>query len=1195
MNSYKKFLLMFFLATPAVKADIFEWFGLKQGDASLEVVLGAEKKTEFEILKKDLEALEAKENAFWQEYAAKIDTIKAQINVVESNLQQYPSNQEKKFLEKKLFVLRTIKQIGSNLKSTFKEVIANQKKHVVILENYLKDPEFVSLQLEKKSFHSFSDLQALNEQIAGEEEKHQVFISEKNEILLDLINRKKKNGAAEALYRTKLQEQADFAQGKITQEMIPDLLDIRYYGQLLDVQLAQFFYEKELTLLTIKEKEVALARVTSQLDIIEKKIEALKNKRDLMARISLRIDEKDVFFAKAQLAEKKKEHLNKTEAYTQNIDLLLEREAAEKELLRNLTKEYNTSIEDSSQLAEWVAEPTSWQSYLALTHVGSKREETAILERAIDLLRAQNELEKAEFSQVELAAQIVDSWYKVKHQRFRTNDDFAKEIKNYSVTNTELEREKIVYEDKRQTATNKLNVQNKELSNIQELLKKLPATRSTLFKGQFEQYQQVNQFLQQAQLFIERQVKITGELISVYSKLLVSLSKSRRQIASVTAELQRVNLWQRSGRAISLTGLTNIVPDLLIFAGDFKTQAISFFDEINRAFFIKKIINLVHNPLLLLILILKVLAALIFFVLMRRCLPLLSVFFSQTSKEMQSAYVMSLMLSMGCQFLQKHFLGIFLWAVGFFYYGMNPVAEMPSIIWYALSIPYLLYLTHQLVAYYVRFNKEHQYVFFQETFQDRFVVFLHWFLDATIIIFLFREVFILTTYSKSELPDILLAFYSIIVRILLLTLIRKEDLLSIISLKNPWSAAVWRSIDRYYYLMLAGFVIIMIMMDPHIGGYNNLVYYIVWGIIGTLLTIKLFYELYLFCRRSASLFFFSSDGETLKERYQYSKVLYGFSLLFFFLAFTAVTFLLIAWIWGRPLSLERIIHFFMNDRLTIAGSSGQIQKLSIFDLIKTFAYIPFSLFVGFVIERFMVNKLFSVLLVNPGVHNAVSTITYYIVVISVITIGLWIEGFGFVIAFYIAPILLGIAWSMRDVFNDFVAYFVILIQRPLKVGDYIEIDETTRGVVRNITPRAVVLRRKRGFCVIIPNSRITRETITNWDYHLNYIACPDITLVIPYRFDPKKVKEMLYQAAQMTGNVLKNPSPLVRLDEFAEHGFEFMVRVYTASENTLLQWEISSDVRLSLVQALREQGVEIAAPVRIIRTVNDTVPPIGSV
>ncbi|MFS8506895.1 MAG: hypothetical protein LVQ75_02055 [Candidatus Babeliales bacterium] len=52
--------------------------------------------------------------------------------------------------------------------------------------------------------------------------------------------------------------------------MIPDLLDIRYYAQLLDVQLAQSFYEKELTLLKIKEKEVALVTVTSQLDIIEK-------------------------------------------------------------------------------------------------------------------------------------------------------------------------------------------------------------------------------------------------------------------------------------------------------------------------------------------------------------------------------------------------------------------------------------------------------------------------------------------------------------------------------------------------------------------------------------------------------------------------------------------------------------------------------------------------------------------------------------------------------------------------------------------------------------------------------------------------------------------------------------------------------------------------------------------------------------
>lgn len=1195
MNSYKKILLLLLLSSYSVQADIFEWFGLKQSDASLEVVLGAEKKTEFGLLKKDLETLESKETAFWQEHTAKIDTIKAQINVVESDLQQYPSLQEKKFLEKKLIILKTIRQTGSNLKSIWKEIVANEKKHIGVLENYIKDPEFVSLQLDKKSFNSCADLQLLNEQIAGEEEKYQVLISEKNEILLDLVNRKKKNSTAEALYKSKLQEQVDFTQGKVPREKIPDFLDVRYHGQLLDLQISQFFYEKELTSLRVLEKEIDLATVTSQLDIIEKKIEALKNKRDVMARMSLRIDEKDVFNAKAQLAEKKKEYLNKTENFSQNIDLLLERQAVEKEALRNLTGEYQQSIEDVSKLSEWSTDPTSWQSYLALSHVGSKREEIEVLERAIDLLRAQSDLEKAEFSQVELAAQIVDSWYKVKHQRFRTNDDFTKEIKIYGIIDSEIEREKIVYEDKRQTATNKLNLQNKELSAIDDLLKKLQASRSTLFKSQSEQYQKVGQFLQQAQLFIERQVKITGELISVYSKLLVSLGRSRRQIASVTAELQRVNLWQRSGRAISLTGLSNIIPDLRIFAADLKTQALSFFDDINRVFFFKKLGNLIKNPLLLLILILKILAAISLFFIARYCLPFLSLFFSQTSREMQSAYVMSLMFSMGCQFVHQHLLGIFLWGIGFLYYGMNPVAEIPSIIWYMLSIPYLLYLAHQLVAYYVRFNKEQDYVFFQETFKDRFVIFLHWFLDSTIIIFLFRQVFILTTYSKSELPDILLAFYSIIVRILLLTLIRKEDLLSIISVKNPLSATIWRSIDRYYYVMLTGFVIVMVMMDPHIGGYNNLVYYIVWGLIGTCITIKLFYELYLFCRRSALLFFFSSDGEVLKERYQYSKALYGFFLVLFFLIFTAMTFLLIAWIWGKPFSLTRIVHFFMNDRLTITGSGGQIQKLSIFDLIKTFAYIPFSLFVGFIVERFMINKLFSVLLVNPGVHNAVSTITYYIVVISVITIGLWIEGFGFVIAFYIAPILLGIAWSMRDVFNDFVAYFVILIQRPLKVGDYIEIDEITRGVVRSITPRAVVLRRKRGFSVIIPNSRITRETITNWDYHLNYIACPDITLVIPYRFDPKKVKETLYQAAQVTGNVLKNPPPLVRLDNFSEHGFEFMVRVYSASENTLLQWEIASDVRLALVQALREQNIEIAAPIRIIRTVNDTVTPIGSV
>lgn len=1177
MNTYKKLLLVGLLTMSSGYADIMQTLGFKSQDASLDVVLGDEKKTELKALQTELAFLQEKEQKYWQEHQAKLDKINADIGLLE----QEGKKEETDLLNKKLLTFKTIKQTCSNIKATWKEIISRTKEHISLLEGYIKDPEFASLKLEKKSFYSFDDLQDLNEQIAAQEEKIIAAQSEKNESMLDLSNRKKKLGDQQAELLELTQKQKEFA-SHTQQRTMPETLDIRHKGEILDAQVMLAQYEKTLGELRVQEEEVDLATIVSKVDIEEKKFSVLKKKRDLMIRMSLRVDEKDIAQSREKLAEKKKEYLNASEEQTQKIEKLSEAIEKQKEKIKEQQKQYESSVDDVTAFTDWTARPGTLEGYAALGAIGQSQEHLSLLDRAADLLRATKELGRAEFTYEEVSADIVQLWYKLKHQQFKS-DELAKENKKYQAIVTERERERGVFEDKRKTATSRLNVQNKALSNLKELEEKIKSQRSTLFRGAGEKYILLIQKIETSKELVAKQVEITSKIIEVYSKLLVTVSRSVRKINAMTAELQRVSLWHRSGRAISRQGLQNLLPDIYAFLSDVKTLGVSYFAGFTQNTFWSKAKEIIQSPVSLFFLLLKLLIGVALFMFLRRYLLVWAQKLQGTSKEFFGTYLMSISLAMLLEFIWTYLFGICLWLGFFISFGLSPSLEIPSILFFLLSVPYLLYLSRKFALYVAVFNEKNEHLLFSDSFQARFTTFLSLFLYATVVILLFRKAFVLATYTSSELPDILLALYSIIVRVLLLSLIRKEDLLSLIPSKTPFWAWLWRVVDNYYYPVLFSFIIIMIMMDPHIGGYNNLVHYLVWGIVGSLVVAKGVFELYAFCRRSSSFLFFSSDGETLQERFQFSKTLYGIAVIVLFLTFSFIAVICIAWVWDKPITLDMFSHFLTTERLTITGSAGQLQKLNILDLLKTMAFIPLGFLIAFINDRFILHRIFSVLLVNPGVHNAVSTIVYYVVVISVITVGLWGEGFGFVIAFYIAPILLGMIYALRDVFNDFVSYFVILVQRPLKVGDYIQLDDHVSGVVRNITPRAVVLRKKFGYCIIVPNSRVLRDHIINWDYNLNFIAPPDISVCVRYIYDPEKIKEVLYKAVENNPNVLKTPPPVIRLDSFDDSGFGFMVRIFISPEKTLQQWNIASDTRLEIVKQLRANGMEIAFPVRIIK------------
>ncbi|MFT6765506.1 MAG: small-conductance mechanosensitive channel [Alteromonas naphthalenivorans] len=1172
-------LSLLLLIGTSLRADLLSSFGLKK-EGSLDLITG-EDKTERELkqLRKEVDSVEIESKTFEDDIQQKIDSIRKKIKHVDEQLSVATDDT---YFNKQLFTLKSTAQILASIRSSKKAWIGNLKSRITLLTNLEEDKNVEHD--EKKALYTFEELQTLNRKIANQEDKISHIDGERSEVNLDLDNAKRQLETTEKAYKEKLKEQGEFGN-----EVLPSDQYAREKSSLLDFEVKMAQYQKELADIQVKEKSAKLALVEEKESVEQKNLNASRAQKDFIVRMSLRVDKKDIAVITDKIKVQKREYLNKTDKYLHEIEKLSTAEEKLKKELLELEVKYPDKEYGITNLNEWITVPSSASSFLALAERGLKNDEVRLIEVKIDFNKSQNVLEKVLFQEHENALRIVESWYKIKHQHFKSSDQLSTEISGYQASVAEMLRERSIYEDKRVSATNRLSLQNKALTNVKNHQATLKQKRNQLFKGEESKFNKSDLYLSRAQTIVSKQVEYTGRLIEAYSKILVSVGGEIKEVKSMVAELQRVSLWHRSGGAISKEGLGNIIPDVSSFFVDVRTLGASYLSGFKLYIMSRKLLMLLQNPLSLIILLWKLFLIFLFFFLLQRYLPTLSRFFIDVGSEYRGAFVFSRILALCIEFISKHLITLYIWFFLFFSIGVSAVTEIyPAVVFFLVSIPYLLYISNRFIHFIIQFNKDHESELFPEHFVARLSIVGSIFLYTSISILFFREAFILATYTKSELPSVLLALYSIIVRILLLSLIRKEDLLSVIPSRSDIGGFFWRLVDQYYHTLLIVIITVMILSDPHIGGYDNLVAYFFWGLFGTLLVGRLLMLSYGFCRRISSYIFFSSDGETLNQRFESSKTLYGLTVVFLFIFFSLFGIWCIAWFWGNSIPLNSVGSFFSEKRYAIGVLDGKYHSVSVFDLIRTFLFIPFAFMVGHLVDRFILDRIFSVLLVDPGVHNAVSTILYYLVVILVITIGLVHEGFGFLVMYYMLPLLVGMGFALREVFNDFIAYFVLLVQRPLKIGDYIKISDEVSGVVRKITPRAVILRRKRSFHLVVPNSKLMQEVIMNWDYTSGFITFPDIIVGIRYAADPVKTKEVLMQAVMNVNNVLKTPPPIIRLEEFGPSGYIFMVRGYVSSEMTLQQWIIASDVRLSIVKYLHDNHIEIAFPVRVIRMMGES-------
>ncbi|MDF1699695.1 MAG: mechanosensitive ion channel [Planctomycetota bacterium] len=169
---------------------------------------------------------------------------------------------------------------------------------------------------------------------------------------------------------------------------------------------------------------------------------------------------------------------------------------------------------------------------------------------------------------------------------------------------------------------------------------------------------------------------------------------------------------------------------------------------------------------------------------------------------------------------------------------------------------------------------------------------------------------------------------------------------------------------------------------------------------------------------------------------------------------------------------------------------------------------------------------------------------------------------------------IGLAFGLQDIIGNFVSGLIMLVERPIRVGDIVEVGQTM-GNVEEIRMRGTVLRTFDNTTILIPNSQMLGERVTNMTHGMAH-ARIKVGLLVPHDADPALVESILLAAAAGHPDVLDDPAPFVWFTEFSPSSLDFMLVCFTHQLRGRIG--IASRMRFDIIERLRGEGIEIPFP-----------------
>jgi small-conductance mechanosensitive channel len=247
-------------------------------------------------------------------------------------------------------------------------------------------------------------------------------------------------------------------------------------------------------------------------------------------------------------------------------------------------------------------------------------------------------------------------------------------------------------------------------------------------------------------------------------------------------------------------------------------------------------------------------------------------------------------------------------------------------------------------------------------------------------------------------------------------------------------------------------------------------------------------------------------------------------------------------------------------------------------------YAPLLLIVGILFIRWssrFIRNLMARRELNPNFIQVISR--GYLIIALVVLIFSMLELMNVPLtafAFISGAVAIGVGFGAQNIINNFISGWILMWERPMRIGDFLEIGGT-QGTVESINTRSTQFRRVDGVHMLIPNSYLLENILVNWTL-VDRLTRTTVRVGIAYGSPVRKAAELIEQAANEHPDILKEPEASVIFEDFGDSAlvFDLNVWVYATAERSLRK--IRSDLRYRIDELFHENDIVIAFPQRDI-------------
>jgi small-conductance mechanosensitive channel len=254
-------------------------------------------------------------------------------------------------------------------------------------------------------------------------------------------------------------------------------------------------------------------------------------------------------------------------------------------------------------------------------------------------------------------------------------------------------------------------------------------------------------------------------------------------------------------------------------------------------------------------------------------------------------------------------------------------------------------------------------------------------------------------------------------------------------------------------------------------------------------------------------------------------------------------------------------------------------RVSVLSLLLLTLIVLIATLVSRWVRRFLQKRVLPRFHIESGLSYTLLRLVHYLIValglLYAMKIGFSIDLTS--IAVIVGFLSLGIGFGLQYVAADLASGFILLFERPVRVGDWVRLSDNTEGRVESIKLRSTVVVTNENLAVILPNSKLVQNNLVNYSY-----GGKDVRLNIPIgvasNSDLEIVSKALLEAASMVEEVLKAPQPQVHFSGFGDSSLNFEIRVWINEPRNHTQ--IRSKVNFAIDSAFRKHNVENPFPQR---------------